>query len=148
MRRGSLVLIAAFLQGCVAWDAGIKPLNPPGRVLPPVPTVTSLTPTLSWTPLKLDDVGATTSLRYELVVYRLDGANKKIIDYARGDLVGTSHTLTAPLLPRTHYYWRVGARYRHGDEDITGDWSGYNYLFLLPPLIGIGTGKAYSFATP
>ncbi len=122
-------VVALQLSGCV--NIGSYPTIEPLTYRPdlqapqdPVP-VDSLTPTFRW---RQPDPEA----RADFAIWNVgSGGQPGEIAYHAENLAGGTHTLAAPLMPGTEYFWSVR---RAG----TNDWAKLKYRewYLAPPPIG------------
>jgi len=124
--------------------------NSPGKSLTspffiPTPTVDTLQPTLAWNAFTIPDETAdaakgmarSTILGYELCIWRRyeseQGSTRGCIYRHRGG-PETSHTVEAPLLPGTRYFWSVRMRFKvDSDEYLTG-WNRLPLVFDTPEM--------------
>ena len=143
-RKMAFILFLAFhISGCVAWNTGLPPVDPPGRKILPSPKVASERPTLSWKGLEGEGI---TETSYQLLVFKYDGL-KRVYVYERSDIIGTSHTIEKPLEPHTRYYWKVRPVYKKDGTEFADEWNGYSFFFAVPPILGFSSGD-YSFDIP
>jgi hypothetical protein len=150
LRMPIIIVVMFSLAGCVAWNIGVKPVDPPGKMVMPPPVVNSLNPTLTWEPSELEKSSEVEDLHYHLVVLKLEGGffSKMIIVYEKNDMRGITYTFETPLEPHTRYFWRIRPIYKQGGKEITGDWNGFSYIYLTPIVWGWAFGNPYFFETP
>lgn len=111
----------------------------------PTPTVDTFQPTLVWNAFTIPDETADAAmgmarsiiLGYEVCIWRQyeseQGATRGCIYRHRGG-PETSHTVEAPLLPGTRYFWSVRVRFKvDSDEYLTG-WSRLPLVFDTPEM--------------
>ncbi len=146
----ALIIIAfaiSMFPGCISWHSGIKPIDPSSGIYILAPKVNSLQPTIKWEPFDLSKSNSVEDLRYQLIVLATGFSSGKVV-YSKKDISGTSHTLESPLQPSTIYGWRVRPIYKKNGQEITGDWSGFNFIGVIPPYFGWAFRNPYFFDTP
>jgi hypothetical protein len=137
-----------FLRGNVEVELPGPSANSPGKSITspffiPTPTVDTLQPTLVWNAFRAPDETAdaakgmarSTILGHEVCIWRHyeseQGSTRGCIYRHRGG-PETSHTVEAPLLPGTRYFWSVRVRFKvDNDEYLTG-WNRWPLVFDTP----------------
>lgn len=133
--------------------SGFKPINPGQRVSSHASLfwekVGSLQPTFQWEPFPgLEQSfkpfnrgvssygdkpfvevgeGAVSDVTYEIKIWKAESGDSGDIAYHRSGIVGTSHRIETPLLPKTRYLWTIRARFLLNGEPRLTEWSMSSY---------------------
>lgn len=107
------------------------------------PTIDTLQPTLAWNAFRFPDETAdaakgmtrAATLGYDVCVWREQQAKQRsprgCIYRHRGG-PETSHTVEAPLLSGTHYFWSVRTRFKVDNDQYLTGWNRFPLEFYTP----------------
>lgn len=105
--------------------------------------VDTLQPTLTWHPFKVPDetsdpargLTRAATLRYEVCIWRREQAKQlepRSCVYRHRGGPETSHTVEAPLLPDTRYFWTVRMRFKVDNDEFLTGWNLFPLEFYTP----------------
>jgi hypothetical protein len=124
--------------------------NSPGKLIIspffiPTPTVDTLQPTLVWNAFRAPDEAADAAkgmarsklLGYEVCIwrrYQSEQMTPQGCDYRQQGGPETSHTVEAPLLPGTRYFWSVRMRFKVDNDAYLTGWNRLPRVFDTPEM--------------
>jgi hypothetical protein len=131
-----------FMGGFEMQFPGPSAISPGSSFFQP-PTIDTLQPTLVWNAFTIPDETAdaaggmtrATTLGYEVCIWRQQQVERKspagCIYRNRGG-PETSHTVEAPMLPGTHYFWSVRMRFKVDNDEFLTGWNLRPLEFYTP----------------